>query len=124
MKSILVSVDASFIGSNFVLYFVKKYPDCHIIDPDKLSYARFQENLEECVSMVNSTSSRAISDAKRRFSRYSRCTIFEASPFRCPKSRQLIHPWGKAYVETDVMGTCNQTCTKRTQRSSMKSDMT
>ncbi|MBQ2638661.1 dTDP-glucose 4,6-dehydratase [Candidatus Saccharibacteria bacterium] len=45
MKNILVTGAAGFIGSNFVQYFVKKYPDYNIVVLDKLTYAGNLENL-------------------------------------------------------------------------------
>ena len=54
-KTILVTVGAGFIGSNFVPYFCKKYPEYHIINLDKLTYAGNLENVQECESMDNYT---------------------------------------------------------------------
>ena len=48
LKTILVTGGAGFIGSNFILYFLKKYPDCRIINLDKLTYAANTDNLREC----------------------------------------------------------------------------
>lgn len=45
MAKILVTGGAGFIGSNFVLYWVNKYPDDTIIVFDKLTYAGNLENL-------------------------------------------------------------------------------
>jgi len=47
MKSILVTGCAGFIGSNFVPYFLEKYPEYHIVNLDLLTYAGNLENLKE-----------------------------------------------------------------------------
>ena len=46
MKTYLVTGGAGFIGSNFVLYMLKKYEDIKIINLDKLTYAGNLENLK------------------------------------------------------------------------------
>ncbi len=46
-KSILVTGCAGFIGSNFVPYFLEKYPNYHVINLDLLTYAGNLENLQE-----------------------------------------------------------------------------
>lgn len=46
-KSILITGGAGFIGSNFVPYFIDKYPEYNIINLDKLTYAGNLENLSE-----------------------------------------------------------------------------
>ncbi|MHC1685680.1 MAG: dTDP-glucose 4,6-dehydratase [Clostridiaceae bacterium] len=46
MKTYLVTGGAGFIGSNFVLYMLKKYNDVKIINIDKLTYAGNLENLK------------------------------------------------------------------------------
>lgn len=46
MKTYLVTGGAGFIGSNFVLYMLKKYKDIKIINLDKLTYAGNLENLK------------------------------------------------------------------------------
>ncbi|MFN4212391.1 MAG: dTDP-glucose 4,6-dehydratase [Microgenomates group bacterium] len=43
---LLVTGGAGFIGSNFILYWLKKYPDDQIINLDKLTYAGNLENLK------------------------------------------------------------------------------
>ncbi|EDM23180.1 dTDP-glucose 4,6-dehydratase [Caminibacter mediatlanticus] len=46
-KNILITGGAGFIGSNFIPYFLEKYPEYNIINLDKLTYAGNLENLKE-----------------------------------------------------------------------------
>ena len=47
-KNILLTGTAGFIGSNFVPYFLDKYPQYNLINLDLLTYAGNLENLIEC----------------------------------------------------------------------------
>ena len=47
-KTILLTGTAGFIGSNFVPYFLDKYPEYNLINLDLLTYAGNLENLKEC----------------------------------------------------------------------------
>ncbi len=47
-KNILLTGTAGFIGSNFVPYFLDKYPQYNLINLDLLTYAGNLENLKEC----------------------------------------------------------------------------
>ncbi|RXJ76678.1 dTDP-glucose 4,6-dehydratase [Aliarcobacter skirrowii] len=49
-KTILVTGCAGFIGSNFVPYFLEKYPNYNLVNLDLLTYAGDLENLKECES--------------------------------------------------------------------------
>ncbi len=53
MQSILVTGCAGFIGSNFVPYFLEKYPQYRIVNLDLLTYAGDLENLKECENNPN-----------------------------------------------------------------------
>ncbi|MBI2611198.1 dTDP-glucose 4,6-dehydratase [Candidatus Gottesmanbacteria bacterium] len=50
---LLVTGGAGFIGSNFILYWLKKYPDDQIINLDKLTYAGNLDNLKEVTQNPN-----------------------------------------------------------------------
>ncbi|MEK6861282.1 MAG: GDP-mannose 4,6-dehydratase, partial [Nanoarchaeota archaeon] len=47
---LLVTGGAGFIGSNFIIYILKKYPDYEIINLDKLTYAGNLANLKDVES--------------------------------------------------------------------------
>ncbi|RXJ95858.1 dTDP-glucose 4,6-dehydratase [Arcobacter sp. AHV-9/2010] len=47
-KTILLTGCAGFIGSNFVPYFLDKYPNYNLVNLDLLTYAGDLENLKEC----------------------------------------------------------------------------
>lgn len=55
MKNILVTGCAGFIGSNFVPYFLEKYPNYNIINLDLLTYAGNLENLSEIDDILNNS---------------------------------------------------------------------
>lgn len=46
---LLITGGAGFIGSNFIIYMTKKYPDYEIVCLDKLTYAGKRENLDQVV---------------------------------------------------------------------------
>ena len=47
MKRIMVTGGAGFIGSNFVRYQLDRYPEAHIVNFDKLTYAGNLDNLKD-----------------------------------------------------------------------------
>lgn len=46
-KNILVTGGAGFIGSNFIAYWLRQYPQSHIVNLDKLTYAGSMDNLKD-----------------------------------------------------------------------------
>lgn len=46
-KTLLVTGGSGFIGSNFIRYMLSQYPDCHVINLDKLTYAGNPDNLKD-----------------------------------------------------------------------------
>src|SRR5690625_2431790 len=51
--TLLITGGAGFIGSNFIHYMLRTYPDYQIINIDKLTYAGTKENLREAESFPN-----------------------------------------------------------------------
>ena len=54
-RNILITGGAGFIGSHLVRRFVKGYPDYHIFNLDKLTYAGNLENLKDVEQFPNYT---------------------------------------------------------------------
>ncbi|PIE33508.1 dTDP-glucose 4,6-dehydratase [candidate division KSB3 bacterium] len=55
MKTILVTGGCGFIGSNFVQYMLRRYPDYQLINLDKLTYAGNPENVKNIETSPNYT---------------------------------------------------------------------
>ena len=53
MQKILITGGAGFIGSHLTRLFVTKYPDYHVVNLDKLTYAGNLENLSDIADQPN-----------------------------------------------------------------------
>ena len=107
-KSILITGGAGFIGSNFVPYFCKKYPDYQIINLDKLTYAGNLDNLQECHDMSNYTFVQGdicdVSMLEKLFAQYDiRGVIHFAAESHVDNSITGPRP----FIETNILGTFN-----------------
>ena len=55
MENLLITGGAGFIGSNFLHYMVRKYPDKHFVNVDALTYAGSYDTIEELEGLPNYT---------------------------------------------------------------------
>lgn len=90
-KTFLVTGGAGFIGSNFIRYMLQTYPECRIINLDKLTYAGNLENLEDVSDNPRYTFVQGdIRDGKRVSS------LFE-------KSDMVVHFAAETHVDRSIM---------------------
>ena len=106
MQNILVTGAAGFIGSAFVRYMVKKYPDYHFIVYDKLTYAGNLNNLTPIDDEDNYRFERgdiaARTTVQSVLKKYAIDTVINFAA-ETHVDRSILDP--DAFIHTDVAGT-------------------
>ena len=108
MKTYLVTGGAGFIGSNFVLYMLRRYDDVRIINLDKLTYAGNLENLREVEGNPRYTFVQGdICDQEAIKTLFEGNEIDYVVNFAAEShvDRSIANP--QVFVETNVLGTVN-----------------
>ncbi|CAG7647690.1 dTDP-glucose 4,6-dehydratase [Paenibacillus solanacearum] len=102
---VLVTGGAGFIGSNFVIYMLNKYPDYQIINLDELTYAGNLENLNSIQNFPNYTFVKGdIADARvidQLFEKGVDIVVNFAAESHVDRS--ILDP--QIFIKTNVMGT-------------------
>ncbi|MBI2627524.1 dTDP-glucose 4,6-dehydratase [Candidatus Nomurabacteria bacterium] len=101
---ILVTGGAGFIGSNFIIYMMKKYPDYEIVNLDKLTYAGNLENLRSVEGNPKYTFIRGdICDKKIVEKSMTGCDIVVHFAAESHVDRSINEP--AVFIQTNVIGT-------------------
>jgi dTDP-glucose 4,6-dehydratase len=107
-KNILITGGAGFIGSHLVRLFVRKYPNYHIINLDKLTYAGNLENLKDIEKATNYTFIKAdITEFETLVKLFAIHQISDVIHLAAEShvDRSIEDP--TAFVKTNVLGTVN-----------------
>ena len=101
---LLITGGAGFIGSNFIRHIINKYPDYHITNLDKLTYAGNLDNLKDINGHPNYTFIRGdICDAKAVADAASGVDVIINFAAETHVDRSILEPG--SFIQTDVYGT-------------------
>jgi dTDP-glucose 4,6-dehydratase len=106
MRHILVTGGAGFIGSHFIAYILKKYPNYKIINIDKLTYAGNINNIQEFKDNSNHVLVKGdICDKELLIELFTHYPIDGVVHFAAEShvDRSITHP--DAFMHTNIMGT-------------------
>ncbi|MDE7381498.1 MAG: dTDP-glucose 4,6-dehydratase [Muribaculaceae bacterium] len=105
-QNILITGGAGFIGSHVVRRFVRKYPEYHIVNVDKLTYAGNLENLKDIEDAKNYTFLRAdicnLDDMREVMRKYEITGVIHLAA-ESHVDRSIRDPF--VFAQTNVMGT-------------------
>jgi dTDP-glucose 4,6-dehydratase len=103
---LLVTGGAGFIGSNFIHYILKKYPDYEIVNLDALTYAGNLENLKKVESDSRYQFIKGdITDKKLVDKLVKDCNTIVHFAAESHVDRSIFNP--EAFVKTNIVGTYN-----------------
>jgi dTDP-glucose 4,6-dehydratase len=100
---VLITGGAGFIGSNFVKYILKKYPEYKVIVLDKLTYAGRLENLKEVMNKIKFIKGDIC--RKEDIEEVGRCDVIVNFAAESHVDRSIKD--SEAFIKTDVYGTYN-----------------
>ncbi len=107
-KTLIITGGAGFIGSHVVRLFVNNYPNCRIVNLDKLTYAGNLENLADIDKKSNYTFEKAdITDAgklKEVFEKYRPDGVIHLAA-ESHVDRSISNPM--EFIMTNIVGTVN-----------------
>lgn len=105
-RSILITGGAGFIGSHLVRHLVSTYPDYHIVNFDKLTYAGNLANLKDLAQASNYTFIKGDicveEDLEQVFDKYEIDSVIHLAA-ESHVDRSISNP--RSFIETNVLGT-------------------